>query len=124
MKVRDRDALVTREGIIFRVYGYDHPPNSCVCDVEYAPETIYRTDDPRAIRNGKKIKYYKFYFDGGLKFVRDHFPQYQVFYAPLRRKLVGLSEEQILELRRPDEKLAVLFNSDQDDPLLRTMRRV
>ena len=124
MKVRDRDAPVTREGIIFRVYGYDHPPNSCVCDVEYAPETIYKTDDPRAIRNGKKIKYYKFYFDGGLKFVRDHFPHYQVFCAPLRRKLVGLSEEQILELRRPDEKLAVLFNSDRDDPLLRTMRRV
>ncbi|MCD6165047.1 MAG: nucleotidyltransferase domain-containing protein [Candidatus Odinarchaeota archaeon] len=124
MKVRDRDAPVTREGIIFRVYGYDHPPNSCVCDVEYAPETIYRTDDPRAIRTGKKIKYYKFYFDGGLKFVKDYFPQYQVFYAPLRRKLVGLSEEQILELRRPDEKLAVLFNSDRDDPLLRTMRRI
>jgi len=124
VKVRDRDAPVSREGIIFRVYGYDHPPNSCVCDVEYAPETIYKTNDPRAIRTGYNIKYYKFYFDGGLKFVKEYFPHYQVFYAPLGRNLVGLSEEQIFELRRPDEKLAVLFDSDRDDPLLRTMRRI
>lgn len=124
MKVRDRDAPVAREGIIFRVYGYDHPPNSCVCDVEYAPETIYKTDDLRAVRTSKKTKYYKFYFDSGLKFVKEHFPHYQVFYDPLRRKLVGLSKEQILELRRPDERLISLFNSDRDDALLRTMRKV
>ena len=27
-KLRDRDAIVTSEGIIFRVYGYNHPPNA------------------------------------------------------------------------------------------------
>jgi len=124
MNVRDRDAPVTREGIIFRVYGYDHPPNSCVCDVEYAPETIYRTNDPRAIRTGKEIKYYKFYFDGGLRFIKERFPHYQVFYYPLRKRLVGLSENQILELRRPDKKLLALFNSNKDDDLLKTMREV
>ena len=99
---RDRDYLISKEGIIFRVYGYIHPPNQGVCDVEYAPESIYHSSDPRAIRylclddgRERENRFYKFYFDGGLRFVQEKYPQYQVNYRPLNSKLVGLDEDQV-----------------------------
>jgi predicted nucleotidyltransferase len=125
-KVRDRDSPVTKEGLIFRVYGYDHPPCSCVCDVEYAPEQIYKTDDPRAIRQSPSQRYYKFYVDGGLKFVSKNYPGYQLFFTPLNRKLVGLTSDQIVELRKPEEKLSDLLERDlsREDKLMSSLQQV
>ncbi|RLE80594.1 MAG: hypothetical protein DRJ36_02075 [Thermoprotei archaeon] len=117
LKLRDRDAVVTSEGIIFRVYGYFHPPRAYVCDVEYAPSTIYRTDDPRAIRTGSGQTYYKFYADGGLRFVVENYPQYTVFYEPLGRRLVGVHEDQIVEIRKPDERLKRILKEPRDELL-------
>ncbi len=124
MRLRDRDSPVTEEGLLFRVYGYNHPPGAWVCDLEYAHESVYVSRDPRAIREGRAGRFYKFYFDGGLRFVRERFPQYQVYYKPLRRRLVGVSEDQIHEVRRPDEALRRLYESDRDDPLVETMREL
>jgi predicted nucleotidyltransferase len=125
-RVRDRDSPVTKEGIIFRVYGYNHPPKRCVCDVEYAPEQIYRTGDPRAIRQSSSQFYYKFYVDGGLRFVSKNFPEYQLFFDPLQKKLVGLTSDQILELRKPEEKLSALLEGDlsHKDKLMRALQDI
>jgi len=84
LKLRDRDAIITRDNIIFRVYGYFHPPNAYVCDVEYAPATVYKSTIPRALRAKRKQVYYKFYADEGLRFVQQNYPQYTVLYEPLR----------------------------------------
>jgi len=108
--LRDRDAPVTREGIILRVYGYDHPPGRYICDVEYAPETIYKSDIPKALRDGGQVKYYKFHEDEGLKFVFSRYPQYTLYYPPLKASLVAISEEQALEVRRPQNGLLKLLN--------------
>ena len=62
MKFRDRDAPISKDGLIFRTYGYDNPENSCFCDLEYAPHNIYQTDNPKALRDGRQTKFYKFYF--------------------------------------------------------------
>jgi predicted nucleotidyltransferase len=113
LKVRDRDAPITREGLIFRVYGYSHPNQGCVCDVEYAPRGIYSTNDLRAVRESPSGRYYKFYVDGGLKFVAKKYPEYQLFFAPLQKKLVGLTLGQISKLRKPEEKLRSLLGKDQ-----------
>ena len=107
--LRDRDAPVTREGIILRVYGYDHPPGRYICDVEYAPETIYKSDIPKALRDGGRIRYYKFYEDEGLKFVFSNYPQYTLYYSPLKMRIVAISEEQALEIRRPQDGLLRLL---------------
>ncbi|MHA1607689.1 MAG: hypothetical protein ACTSWP_09170 [Candidatus Freyarchaeota archaeon] len=114
LKVRDRDAPVTQEGLIFRVYGYDHPPTACVCDVEYAPETIYQSSDPRAVRDGLPIVYYKFYGDEGLRFVMEKYPQYTFFHEPLQRRMVGVREGQLSEVRRPDHRFQLLFSEEPD----------
>ena len=124
LRVRDKDAPVSREGIIFRVYGYDHPPNACVCDVEYAPETIYQAVEPKAVRTGLPVKYYKFYADGGLRFVQERYPQYQIFYEPLQRLLVGMKEDQIVELRKPDLKLAEILEEEPRDGLMKDLLTV
>jgi len=124
LKVRDRDGLVTREGIIFRVLGYDHPPNACFCDVEYAPATVFVSEDPRAVRSGGEELYYKFYGDEGLRFVADKYPQYMVLHEAMNTYLVGLHEEQVAEVRRPDEKLAKIVEEGAVDPLLKVLLNV
>lgn len=124
VRFRDRDAPVAEEGLIFRVYGYAHPPGYCVCDLEYAPETVYESVDPRSVRERDGKKFYKFYFDGGLNFVKRRFPQYQFLYGPLQTHLVGLAEEQIMEMRRPEERLRLIFDSDRKDTLIQTLREL
>lgn len=124
LRVRDRDAPVSQEGIIFRVYGYDHPPTVCVCDVEYAPETIYRSQNPRAVRDRLPILYYKFYGDEGLRFVMEKYPQYTFFHDPLQRRMVGIGEGKISEVRRPDHKFQLLFSEEPDRMTDATMNLV
>ncbi|MHA1271237.1 MAG: nucleotidyltransferase domain-containing protein [Candidatus Helarchaeota archaeon] len=118
-KVRDRDAPISPEGIIFRAYGYYHPPNSCICDVEYAHSRIYQSKDPRAPRISKtEGTFYKFYADGGLNFVKEKYPQYLIFYDPLQNKQVGIEKSQMKELRKPDDKLKTLYSNDPPDLLI------
>ncbi|MHA1332851.1 MAG: nucleotidyltransferase domain-containing protein [Candidatus Odinarchaeia archaeon] len=125
LRVRDRDAPISKEGLIFRVYGYTHPPNTCICDLEYAPSNLYC-----GVQKGLRQKhsgeiYYKFYGDSGLKFVKDRFPQYQIFAPHLGHKLVGLKSDQISEIRRPSEKLKQILNaSNNADPLLKDLTEI
>ncbi len=122
---------MTKEGLIFRTYGYTHPPNAAFCDVEYAPETIYQSSDPRAIRqlyrgpfDGKGVgqRYFKFYFDGGLRYVKEQFPQYQLLHQALNTKLVGIQTP--VEIRRPDEKLRQILQTPPRDELIKTLTEI
>jgi len=124
--LRDRDSVVSDEGIIFRVYGYDHPPKAYLCDVEYAPETIYRVGLSKALRqfiNGSGPAYYKFYEDEGLRFVAAKYEKYLIPHEGMGVKLVGIKEDQIREVRRADQRLKVLLTL-KDDALIRTLRSV
>ena len=128
---RDRDYLITKEGIIFRVYGYTHPPNKAVCDVEYAPKSIFTSEDPRSIRftcqddgiPGMNV-HYKFMFDGGLRFIKEKYPEYQVYYKPLNNELVGLDENQVYKKIEPKNKLKELHETAAKDSLIRTMNLI
>ena len=116
--LRDRDAIITREGIIFRVYGYTHPKEGYVCDVEYAPSNIFQSTIPKAFRKGISNRtYYKFFEDEGLRFIRKNYPQYQIFYEPLQEKVVGVEENHITEIRKPEDKLRELVNWNPRDLL-------
>jgi len=114
LRFRDRDAPVTKDGLIFRTYGYDHPPDSCFCDLEYAPESLYRAEGTKALRQGPRIKHYKFYLDGGLKFALARDPPYQIYHQPLRRMMVGVESARISYVVRPEVRLKELFSSDGD----------
>jgi predicted nucleotidyltransferase len=122
LRLRDRDAVVTEEGLIFRVYGYSHPPKAYVCDVEYAPASIYKSEDPRAIRRKGRQTYYKFYLDHGLRFVRDNYPQYSVLHKPLQAIIVGVHQTQITEIRKPDEAMQKLLKKPARDNLHQALK--
>jgi len=123
-KLRDRDAIVTREGIIFRVYGYSHSPEGFVCDPEYAPAKIFQSENPRAYRvKGKRI-YYKFYADEGLRFVQEKYPQYMVWSPLLQTRLVGVNQDQIIKAKHPDKTLKTLSQKKHTDPLLRALHEL
>ena len=122
--LRDRDAIVVAEKIIFRVYGYFHPPGGYLCDVEYAPSEIFKSDNPKALRQAGSRVFYKFYSDEGLRFILQHYPKYTVLYKPLRRKLVGVYERYIREIRKPQLKLQKLLEEAPKDNLLKTLHHV
>ena len=122
--LRDRDAIETAEGLIFRVFGYSHPPGAYICDAEYASSKIFESKDPRAPRTGKGQLYFKFYNDEGMKLVMKKYPQYQVFHEMLGLNLVGVKDGAIVEARKPEERLQQLLETEPTDELLAAMERV
>ncbi|MEM3726585.1 MAG: nucleotidyltransferase domain-containing protein [Candidatus Bathyarchaeia archaeon] len=124
LRLRDRDAIVTKEGLIFRVFGYTHPPEGYVCDAEYAPAEIFQSTNPKAFRTDGEHVFYKFYEDEGWKFIEKNYPQHMIFHKPLSRKVVGVKCSNIAEVRKPEEKLKRLFEKEQKDELLASTRKV
>ncbi len=123
LKLRDRDGILTREGLIFRVFGYDHPPNAYFCDAEYASAKIFQSQDPRAPREGKDGLFYKFYNDEGMKLVAKKHPHYQLFHEMIGLELVGINDKDIAEVHLPQKRLAKLLKQGPTDELLAAMQR-
>ncbi len=117
LTLRDRDAAITREGLIFRVFGYSHPPQAYICDAEYASAKVFTSNDPRAPRTGGNQTFYKFYNDEGWKLVSKQFPQYTVFHEMLGQRVVGIKQGDIAEVRKPEERLRVLVEAEAKDEL-------
>jgi predicted nucleotidyltransferase len=124
LNFRDRDAILTREGLIFRVFGYSHPPNAYICDAEYASAKIFTSTDPRAPRTGGNQLFYKFYNDEGLKLVFNQFPQYTVVHKMLGQKVVGINQADVAEARKPEERLQALIKAEPKNELEGAMQRV
>ena len=124
LKLRDRDAIQTAEGIIFRVFGYSHPNDAYICDAEYASSNIFQSKDPRAPRTGRSELFYKFYNDEGMKLIAKKYPQYLIDHEMLGLKIVGVKGSLIAEARQPTERLKELLKAGPTDPLLAAMERV
>jgi predicted nucleotidyltransferase len=124
VKLRDRDGIITKEGLIFRVFGYSHPHDAYICDVEYASAKIFTSADPRAPRTGKRGMFYKFYDDEGWKFVSAKYPKYTVLHKMLRQKVVGVQYADIAEARKPEMILRALAGSPPRDELVDATQRV
>jgi len=122
--LRDRDAIVTGEGLIFRVFGYLHPPAAYFCDIEYAPATIFKSKNPKAFRNQGPNVFYKFYEDEGWKFIRNKFPRYMIDHNMLQKKVIGVDHNFIQETRKPEEKLKRLVQTEHKDSLQSSMQNV
>ncbi len=124
LRLRDRDAIVTREGLIFRVFGYSHPANAYICDVEYAPANIFKSDNLKAFRSIGHEVFYKFYEDEGWKFVKKNFSQYMIFHKMLCKNVVGVKLPNVVKVRKPDGKLRQLINKKLTDELLVALQDV
>lgn len=124
LALRDRDAIQTEEGLIFRVFGYSHPKDVYVCDAEYASSKIFLSKDPRAPRTGRSEDFYKFYNDEGMKLIAKKYPQYLINHEMLGLKIVGVPQKLISEARQPQPRLQELLKAGPTDPLLAAMERV
>ena len=124
LRLRDRDSIITKEGLIFRVFGYTHPQEGYICDAEYAPAEIFQSNNPKAFRTDGKRVFYKFYEDEGWKFMEKNYPQHMIFHEPLNRKVVGVKCYNIVETRKPEEKLKRLFEKEPKDELLASTKKV
>jgi predicted nucleotidyltransferase len=122
--LRDRDSILTREGLLFRVFGYSHPPNKYICDAEYAAASIFTSKDPRAPRTGGNQHFYKFYNDEGMKLVFKKFPQYTVFHEMLGQKVVAVNPADAAEVRKPEKRLPELMETELKDKLVDATQRV
>ncbi len=124
IKLRDRDAIQTREGIIFRVFGYSHPSNQYICDAEYASANIFKSADPRAPRTSPNQTFYKFYDDQGQKLISSSFQKYIIYHQMLRQKVVGINESDIAQTRKPEERLQALITTSPKDELVTALQKV
>lgn len=124
LRLRDRDAIITPEGLIFRVFGYSHPSNAYICDAEYAPAEIFKSDNPKAFRSKGQQVFYKFYEDEGWRFIQNSFPKYMIFHEMLHKKVVGIDHNQVAEARKPGEKLKRLIEKDPEDELVAALQDV
>ncbi|MGQ9459850.1 MAG: nucleotidyltransferase domain-containing protein [Candidatus Bathyarchaeaceae archaeon] len=77
--------------------------------------------NPRASRGPTEPVYYKFYSDEGLRFVREKYPRYTIFYEPLQGRVVGVPKEYIMETRKPDEVLQRLIEKQPKDILAKAL---
>jgi hypothetical protein len=124
LKLRDRDAIITEEGLIFRVFGYTHPESAYVCDAEYAPAAIFKSANPKAFRSKGRHVFCKFYEGEGWSFVQRSFPQHMIFHEMLQKKVVGVDHHHVVEVRKPDEVLRRLVATEPEDELLAAMQKV
>ncbi len=123
LKLRDRDSILTPEGLLFRVFGYSHPPSAYICDAEYASAAIFISTDQRAPRTGGKQHFYKFYNDEGMKLVFKRFPQYTVFHEMLGQKVIAVNPDGS-EVRKPEKRLQELMGIKLKDKLVDATQRV
>lgn len=124
LRLRDRDAIVTVEGLIFRVLGYSHLKSAYVCDVEYAPSEIFRSENPKAFRTDGRRVFYKFYEDEGWRFIERSFPRYMIFHGTLNRMVLGVKHDDVAEARKPGETLEKLLKGERKDGLLTALQNV
>lgn len=107
--LRDRDAIITYEGLIFRVLGYTHPKDAYVCDLEYAPKSRFQSPLKKAIRSNGENIYYKFYGEQVFQYVKNNAPHYLILYKPTGTKTIGVKLNQIKAVRYPQEGLKKLL---------------
>jgi predicted nucleotidyltransferase len=122
LKLRDRDAITTSEGLVFRVFGNSHPSDAYICDVEYAPSEIFNSKNPKAYRSNGQNVFYKFYEDEGLKFVKEHYPQHIIFHEMLQAKVAGVNLSNIAKVKKPYKKLEEIMERAPRDELIAALR--
>ena len=123
-RLRDRDAIVSEEGLVFRVFGYSHPSDAYICDAEYAPAAVFKSDNPKAFRNQGQNVFYKFYEDEGWKFVENSYPQYMILHEMLQKKVIGVNHRAIREVRKPEKELKKLIQIEPEDSLVAAMQNI
>jgi len=124
---RDGDTLVTKEGFVFYVFGYEHPKNRVLSFLKYIPFQSKPHFPIRFLRQKWKIgnvelaRPEKLYtaqnYQRLLETLRSTFPQY-IYFCPNRGKeVISVPLEHVEKVYVPKECLQRLFEKKRKDRL-------
>ena len=124
---RDGETLLTKEGFIFYVLGYEHPENRVFAFLKYIPSSLVHLFPIRLLKQKWNLEnielsrperlytaenYQKF-----LETFRKHFPHY-LYCCPFRGKdVLSVPLDQIKKAYLPGECLQWLFKKENKDAL-------
>lgn len=126
---RDGDILVTREGLVFYVFGYEHPPGMAFSFLKYLPEALARKLKLEYLptrwrfRSRTLLRPRELFSPSSWKavldFLRSELPHY-VFYCPfLGKEMVCVPKEALEAVFVPSECLRALKATREPDELQR-----
>jgi predicted nucleotidyltransferase len=117
--LRDGDAVVTEEGFVFYVFGYEHPPDRYHCFLRYAPERhkehfdIEWLDLGWRMRGVKIVRPLEIYTPDThgkiIEALRRAFPDYLQYLEQLGRWMIIVPREKIVETYVPSRQLLDLM---------------
>lgn len=122
-KPKDRDFVETREGFLFCVVGYLHPPGKYTAYLKYSPASVGRWQrQGRAYRRELSF-YHTHQVERTLQFLKAHHPYY-VDYCPVRDiHFSMIPKERVQTYYYPEQRLAQVM-AHPDDRLEEEMVRV
>jgi len=124
---RDGDTFITKEGLVFYVFGYEHPKNRVLSFLKYIPSQLKSHFPIRFLSQKWKLgnlelaRPEKLYtaqnYQKLLETFRRTFPQY-IYSCPYRGKeVINVPREHIKKVYVPKECLQRLFEKKRKDPL-------
>jgi uncharacterized protein len=105
-KPKDRDFIETREGFLFCVAGYLHPPDKYTAYLKYSPASEGRWRGHGTAYHRELAYYHAHQVSQTLDFLREHYPHY-VHHCPVRDMLFSMIPRDLVrsyycpELRLP-----------------------
>ncbi|MCK4885303.1 nucleotidyltransferase domain-containing protein, partial [Candidatus Bathyarchaeota archaeon] len=125
---RDGETLLTKEGFIFYVFGYEHPENRVFAFLKYIPSTLAHHFPIRFLKQKWKLgnielfrpeklytsqNYQKF-----LETFRKNFPHY-LYCCPFRRdkEVLSVPLDHIKKMYLPGECLQAIFKKEKKDAI-------
>lgn len=123
----DGDAVQTKEGLIFYIFGYEHPKDRYIAYLKYIPESLKGLFDVEflpwswALGDQRYVRPAKLYSPENLKKIMEtfekNFPQY-LYDCPYNAKtLIAVPEECIAKVFRPRERLTDLLSKEKPSRL-------
>ncbi len=126
----DGDTFTTKDGFIFNVFGYEHPPDRVFAFLKYIParfKTLFRIEYLRNTwtRNGQQLfRAEKLYtpknYQTFLESLKRHFPTYVSFCSFARKELISIPKMSIDEVFVPYDCMRQLLELRKKDALQKT----
>lgn len=122
-KPKDRDFIETREGFLFCVTGYLHPPEKYTAYIKYTPATAGRWRRRETAYRRELAYYHAHRVAETLDYLQAEHPHY-VHYCPVRdMRFSMVPREQVQTYYRPEGRLAQIL-ARADDPLEEEIARL
>ena len=125
--LRDGDAVLTEDGFIFYVFGYEHPPDRYHGFLRYVPERHKEHFDLEWLDLGwwmkgvKIVRPMEIYtpesYHEIIEALRRTFPDYLQYSKPLGRWMITVPKEKIAEAYVPSRRLLSLLRRGAEGPL-------